>query len=625
MRNVKPGKRNEIMVRLSGATAMMALVAVASIGVRAAEKEIAMPPAGEILKTLKPIHPRLIIDEGTVARVKKLVAGDPNAARWYESIKANANKILGEAPSKYEIPDGKRLLSVSRRVKERVQALAFVFLMEGDQRRVERAWAELEAASKFKDWNPSHFLDTAEMTYAFAIGYDWLYKEWSDEQRRVLREAIRDLGLKPAMKVYESGGGWPKNDNNWNQVCNGGIGCGALAIADVEPHIAAAVLGEALKSLPRAMGYYAPDGAGTEGVTYWSYGTRFNLLFLSALETALGTDFGLSQIGGFGISGDYQIYLAGADRVSFDFGDCGKTRMSTPQHFWLGRRYDRPGYSWYRYSELQSPKRNGDILDLLWYDDRGKDFDVKSLPLDKYFRKAEIASLRSAWGDPNALVVGFEGGHNSTHGHRHLDLGSFILEASGVRWAIDSGMEHETYLVHNNKHKRWEFYRVRAEGHNTLVINPDEKADQEIEAFAPIVKFESTPKRALAVEDLTEAYKGRASHVQRELAMIDRAYVTVTDTIKADKPADVWWFMHTGAEAEIGADKSMATLTENGKRLSAQIISPKGAAFSVMEAAPFPSSPNPEKQAGNKGRRKLAIHLAGVKEVELKVKLRPEP
>ena len=28
----------------------------------------------------------------------------------------------------------------------------------------------------FKDWNPSHFLDTAEMSHAVGVGYDWLYE-----------------------------------------------------------------------------------------------------------------------------------------------------------------------------------------------------------------------------------------------------------------------------------------------------------------------------------------------------------------------------------------------------------------------------------------------------------------
>ncbi len=600
------------------------LVIVLNSCVAAVGKELSVPPVDQILKTLKPTHPRLLIDEDTFPRIKQLIRSDPHAGRWYAAIKSSADRILEQSPSKYEIPDGKRLLSVSRRVKDRVRTLAFVYHLERDRRYPDRAWAELEAAAGFKDWNPSHFLDTAEMTHAFAIAYDWLQELWTDEQRSVLREAIVSKGLKPAMKVYEGGRGWAAGWNNWNQVCNGGIGLGALAVADEEPELAAAILHAGINSLPRAMEHYAPDGAGTEGVTYWDYGCRYNVLFLSALETALGTDFGLSQIEGFAESGDYQIYMAGATRMSFNFADCGLRRMSTPQHFWLGRRFNRPHYSWYRYSDLRDPDRNGSVLDLLWYDNSARDYDVSALPLDKYFRRAECASMRSAWDDPNALVVGFQAGDNrNLGGHRHLDLGSFILEALGERWAIDSGTERQTYMRHRHHNPKWKYYRVRAEGHNTLVMNPDEGPDQELKATANIAPFESTRDRAVAVVDLSEAYAGHARRVQRTLSMIDRAYVTVTDEVEADESAELWWFMHTEADVQLSGDKATATLSQNGKQLSVQIVEPAGATFTVLPAGPLPTSPNPDEQASNEGRRKLAIHLTEVTQLKLTVKITP--
>jgi hypothetical protein len=43
--------------------------------------------------------------------------------------------------------------------------------------------------------------------------------------------------------------------------------------------------------------------------------------------------------------------------------------------------------------------------------------------------------------------------------------------------------------------------------------------------------------------------------------------------------------------------------------LVAEILSPANACFQVLEAAPLPSSPHPEKQNENRGVRKLAIHL----------------
>lgn len=585
---------------------------------------LAVPGAGRAaagpLETLKPGHPRIVSDAAGFGRVRHLVNTEPLPGRWYRTIRKEAAALLQAAPSRYEIPDGKRLLSTSRQVKERVQVLALVYRLEGDRRCLERAWQEIEAASRFRDWNPSHFLDTAEMTYAFAVAYDWLYRDWSEARRKAIREAIVRLGLGPGMSVYRRARDWHTKDNNWNQVCNGGLGMGALAIAGDEPQLAAAVLDHAIRSLPLPMNHYAPDGAGTEGATYWDYGARFNILFLSSLEAALGKDFGLAAIPGFAESGLYQIYMAGADRMAFDFADCALRRLSAPVHFWMARRFNRPEYSWFRYSELADPSRDGGVLDLLWYDPRGKDFDPARLPLDKHFRGAECVSMRGSWTDPLAMAVAVQGGQNNNlSGHRHLDLGSFILDALGERWFIDSGVDRETYLTHNNHIARPDFYRIRAEGHNTLVINPDRGPDQSLTATARVLSFESRPERARSVLDLSEAYAGKASKVLRTCTFAGRKRVILSDEVTADAPLDVWWFAHTEAGIALDASRRRATLTRNGKRLMAEIGGPSGAVFEVRDAVPLPASPDPKPQAGNEGRRKLAIRLAGVRKADLRV------
>lgn len=593
----------------------------AVVAASAPAKETKPMPA-DILKRLKPDHPRLIIETSTPDRIRAIVARDPNAARWLKSVRAEAKKILGEKPSIYEIPDGRRLLSVSRKVKERVRTLAFVYLLDGGQQYVDRAWAELSAAAAFKDWNPKHFLDCGEMTHALAIGYDWLYDEWTDEQRATLRDAIVDKGLKPAKKVYDSGKGWHRNENNWNQVCNGGIGLGALAVADTHPEMAAEILKNAIATIPRPMEYYAPDGAGTEGVTYWDYGTRYNVLFLCGLETALGTDFGLSQIDGFRQSGDYQMYLSGADRLSFNFGDCGSKTCSTAQHMWFSTKFDQPRHGWFRYDRL-SGTSDGDVLDLLWYDNSGRDFDPSTLALDKYFRKAEVASIRSAWGDRAAMVLAIQGGRNATNGHRHLDLGTFILEALGERWFIDFGSERQTYLRHTHKWGRYDFYRTRAEGHNVPVINPGPGLDQHIKGKAKFVKFDSQPDNATAVLDLTTAYADNAKRVTRTFETPDRKAVVISDVIEMKKPSELWWFAHTPAKVSIDKDGRGATLTSNGKKLRAEIVEPANAKLTVRKSEAFASSPHPDKEADNSAIRKLAIHLEGVKQTKIVVRLAP--
>ena len=588
------------------------------------DAQTALPPSAErILKTLRSGHPRLIMDQDAIARIRKTIEDDSHAARLYEKIRSEARKILDATPSDYRIPDGVRLLNTSKRVLKRVQILALVYLVEGGEGYVDRAWRELEAASRFPDWNPRHFLDTAEMTHAFAVGYDWLYDRWMDEQRRLLREAIVELGLKPGMRNYREGKAhWIRGKNNWNQVCNGGLSMGALAIADEMPDLAGQILHNALTSIPRAMGCYAPDGAGVEGVHYWNYGAWYNIVLLASMESALGTDFGLSQIPGFKESGNYHVFMSGPTWWGFDFSDSWLFRTSTPQHFWMAQQFGIPHYSWFRYCELTRSDSKGEVLDLIWFDDSAVDFDPFHLPLDKHFREAECASMRSAWGDPEALALGIQAGETrKMQMHRQMDLGSFVLDALGERWAMDSSNDMAVYRRHQTGAERWELYRVRAEGHNTLVFNPDRGPDQNMDAVTSIVQFVSEPNRAVAVVDLSDAYVDHARHVQRTFEMPGRSHVMITDEIEANAPADLWWFMHTEAKVEL--DGARAILSQNGKQLIAEIVSPSGAVFTVRNAEPLPTSPNPKGQADNSGRRKLAIHLTDVRDVKIAVKLAP--
>ncbi len=91
------------------------------------------------------------------------------------------------------------------------------------------------------------------MTAAIAMGYDWLYDQWSSYQRKELREAIVEKGLKPGLAVYNSwtawaGYNWPAKVDNWNIVCNSGLSCHALAVADEEPKIAGEILARGIAS-----------------------------------------------------------------------------------------------------------------------------------------------------------------------------------------------------------------------------------------------------------------------------------------------------------------------------------------------------------------------------------------
>jgi hypothetical protein len=551
--------------------------------------------------------------------LKQRVKETEPMAGWRRELAGRARRILGEAPSCYEIPDGLRLLSTSRRVLDRVYTLSLLYRLEGDRSYVERAWKELEAAAGFPDWNPRHFLDTAEMTHAFAIGYDWLFDAWSKEQRDTLRGAMIEKGLKPAQASYQGAaayGWWMKSRHNWNQVCNGGIGMGALAIADEEPVLAGEILAAALKSLPLAMAEFAPDGAWAEGPGYWNYATVYNVVILAALQTALGTDFGLADLGAFRDTGWFPIYLTGPLGRTFNYADGSDHPLRAPQMFWLAQRFQLPAYSAYQ-KALATPVAQ----DLVWHSPHLDQAQAAAAPLDKHFRHAEVVTMRSGWNDRNALFVGFKAGDNKAN-HSNLDLGTFVLDALGVRWAVDLGADNYNLPAYFGD-KRWTYYRLRAEGHNTLVLNPSAEPDQDPAAAARIVRFRSEPDRAFAIADLTAAYRKHARQAQRGVALLQRKRVLVQDEVKAETGADVWWFLHTPAEIKLNETGSEASLSRDGQRLLVKLLSPPGAAFSIQDAQPLPAAPHPPSQAANDGIRKLAVHLPNTTDLRLAVLLVP--
>jgi hypothetical protein len=157
-----------------------------------------------------------------------------------------------------------------------------------------------------------------------------------------------------------------------------------------------------------------------------------------------------------------------------------------------------------------------------------------------------------------------------------------------------------------------------------LVINPSQEPDQDPSAVAKIVRFVSSPDKSFAIADLTTAYVRHAEKVLRGV-MLDRKrrFVLVQDELALKQPGEIWWFMHTPAEVELSDDGRVATLTQGDAQLRAVLLSPENARFSVMDARPLPTSPDPAGQNPNKGVRKLAVNLREVKSATVSIALLP--
>lgn len=578
--------------------ALLVLVAIAVANCTRARPPEVLVTASDaervLLSTLRRSHPRVILRSDDLARVRDMITREPLARQWRDRLHGEAVRILSEPPVERTLV-GPRMLAQSRHALDRISILALLYHLEGNRRHAERARQELLAVSAFEDWNPSHFLDVAEMAHAVALGYDWLYDVLDSPERIAVRRALITHALKPALERYRAQKEWVTATHNWNQVCNGGMVLAALAIADEERELASFVLGRALESVRRGLGGFAPDGGWEEGPGYWHYGTRYLVYLLAALETALGTDFGLSRAPGFGETGLFRLHFVGPTGLRFNFADATEREEAAPHLFWLARRFNRPLYAWIERQTTVRPH----ALDLLWFDPRGQGPRSEGTPTDVVFRGIQAAFFRSAWEDPNAVFVAMKGGDNRAN-HSHLDLGTFVMDADGVRWAMDLGPDDYDLPGYFSRQHRYAYYRLKTEGHNTLVLGDQ---NQSPAARAPILGFSSTRDHAFVLADLIEGYAGRAEKVWRGLALLGRQHVLVQDELQALKPVSVRWGMHTRAEVQL--DGRRARLTDGSASLMARILEPAGASFEVAPVTPPPGQ-NP-----NTGVRKLIVRLPG--------------
>ena len=205
-----------------------------SPGTPPGQSQATSPPSGiaiHALATLRKDHPRLLVSDEDLERLRATIHDIPQARRIYVELSKEADRLQPLPPLEYRAM-GTRLLTTTRHITDRIYTLALMYRLDRKRAHLDRAAKELRAIAAYHDWNPTRFLDTAELTHAMAIGYDWLYGALSPDDRQLVRDAIVQKGLDPAIPIFERQLNWTTSHFYWNPVCNGGLTLGALAVAD---------------------------------------------------------------------------------------------------------------------------------------------------------------------------------------------------------------------------------------------------------------------------------------------------------------------------------------------------------------------------------------------------------
>ena len=592
----------------------MAFGTVAALGAAAAAAETTAATAAPQYPTPCD-HPRLLLRAGEESTIRSAIGTDPLMKDAYLSIKEYSDKLLGVPPCE-RVVTGRRLLSVSREVLRRVFWLAAVHRVEGKGEYASRAIEEMLAVAAYKDWNPSHFLDVAEMTAAMALGYDWLYGQMTPPQRDSVRNAIIWKGLSMAqMPQYNA---FYRMASNWNQVCNAGIAMGALAVWEDNVEQSSELLDKCLETNGKSLERYSPEGAYPEGYSYWEYGSSFQMLLISSLESAFGSDLGLMEgHDRFFKSGTFMMMMGTPSHHVYNYFDCGgrnKTFM-----FPLAWMAWKTGDAELLYPEIQLCRKRGSsnlssdrlFPMFLIYGSRllatadgasgtaavaagsarsasgsaavaagtshsasGSISSLGDVPVPS--RNSYVCSgfeplfiFRSGWTSEDDTYFAVKGGC-ATDSHGHVDAGSFIFESDGVGWALDLGMQDYHQLESRGVDlwnirpgsQRWDVFRISEYSHNVMTVNGS-RADVNFRASFSKV-WQKRSRKGVEIP-MTGFYGGQLDSALRTVWLDRKDNLHVKEEfVGGDSTRVLRWVFCTEAECRI-LGPSLIELKKDGK------------------------------------------------------------
>ncbi|ADY53037.1 hypothetical protein Pedsa_2492 [Pseudopedobacter saltans DSM 12145] len=542
-------------------------------------------------------HPRLLLKQGQEASINTLIAQSPEFNTIHTYIMSQANAFLSEAPLVYNPVNG-RMLETARSAIKQIFFLSYAYRMTANSAYATKAEQVINTVCNFPDW-VTYSLDVAEMCFAVSIGYDWLYNNLPAATKQKAREKI----LNYAFLTQKTKPFWDFT-SNWNQVCIGGLAYGAMAILgdgtsqmDTE---AKYILNNILVKNPNSMDTYA-SGNYQEGPMYWSYGTTYEVLLLSALEGIFGQNHEgfkrLTFTPGFLESAKYMQYITGTSSLYFNYSDCTEERTPLPASLWMAKKLNDLSIFTLEKELMQNGRYTSNYSEdvrflpiALIY---GKDLGIGSstLPTEKIWKgygTNPVALVRTSWQGNTGNYIGIKGG-TPNYSHAHMDGGSFVYDAQGVRWTVDFGKEDYEAIKANitpagadndfsQTSNRWNIFRISNISHNTISIKKTSETSwqkHKVNGNATITEIYDTSSKRGAKVDLKSLIG-----LNNELDAINRSIYLVNDTLleikdyidNGNEAINLYWNMATTALIE-SISPSKLKLTKGGKTAILEIIS----------------------------------------------------
>jgi len=309
-----------------------------------------------------------------------------------------------------------------------------------------------------------------EQAKPIAVAYDWLYQQWSDEQRAGLRDKLAVNANYLIHRIREKQRLSPYNVYLYNSPFQALIAT-TMALYGDDPR------GELImryshdywknRVLPVWRQIMGTSGGWHEGGEYIGLGIGQAIYQVPAMwRKATGEDLFLSEPGIRGFL-DFLIYRTRPDGTHFRWGDGAFFTRKVPDRIALAIEYRHKA----AYSLNGCPRR---MRPTAWPwgplpDSSLCDPDAMSrLPLVRYFDGIGMLVARSNW-TADATYVTFKAGDNYWS-HAHLDQGAFTVYKNGAL-AIDSGAYGGGKGYGSDHHMNYAYQTV---AHNTITVRDPE-------------------------------------------------------------------------------------------------------------------------------------------------------
>lgn len=543
---------------------------------------------------IKSCHPRLLLDKkGAKALKKKLESKGCS----YESLKAFDSIIQEKAAS--VLSEDKDIVNPADKNTNmhHLLPLAYCYRIHNNQAALPKLKKDLMAICR-GNWGTG-FLGMSETALAVSVAYDWIWDRLTAEERDTVCNALIEKYLKKSDYNHFKG-----FKGNWSSICNCSIVMASLAVCEHAPELAEEYINSSYWNNKGNIKIVYEGGGYPEGFSYWNYGTQYQICMIESLKGIFGHDGGLSQTPGFMESALFALYTHGTNGATFSFADGGSTKdHPLLASWWFAVQQKNPTLA---YAEKRFLNKGGyassyqrllPVMTVLF-----KDYDLDTYgfnpPTEQMWScqgEIPLCVVRKGWNyNKKDIYLGVKGGgcnswKTMVTSHSHMDAGSFVFEADGVRWADDimrpsygpwfkalkDAGSHSGATYQNSL--RWNTFNVSNLAHNCIVSycndgsveGKNHPTDYNVDGSATVRPVDEEGRQG-AVVDMSAPMKGQVRSATRTIVVLKDGTLEVTDVIEAlpDMDCPVEWRMLTETTAEISGKGIRLSRKSAGRTLS---------------------------------------------------------